>query len=168
MISPASLSEKVTVVFLQWIRSLRRHLPLFHRSVVFFPLRMISVRLAWQICERLWLELTTYEIKDDNAFVLFPPRFLSTAFFLWYWFGILNRIFQYRSILPNYFVWSMPTSVDMWSCSMTISQHNDDHFICSDINWSRYHCLCYGIDPFKYRVYNRYFSMIFEKQQVSP
>ena len=104
MISPASLSEKVTVVFLQWIRSLRRHLPLFHRSVVFFPLRMISVRLARQLCERLWLELTTYEIKDDNAFVLFPPRFISTAFFLWYWFGILNRLFQYRSILPNYFV----------------------------------------------------------------
>ena len=82
-ISPASLSEKVTVMFQQWIRSLRWHLPKLYGSVVFFSLRMISNNLIRQLCERLWLELTTYEIKDDNAFVLFPPRFISTAFFLW-------------------------------------------------------------------------------------
>ena len=46
---------------------------------------MISNKLIRQLCERLWLELTTYEIKDDNAFVLFPPRFISTAFFFMMW-----------------------------------------------------------------------------------
>ena len=61
----------------------------------------------------------------------------------------------------------MPTSVYVWSYSVTISQHNDDYFICSDVYWSRYHCLCYGIDPFKYHVYNKYFSMILEGKKVS-
>ena len=42
---------------------------------------MISGKLVRQLRERLWFELTTYEIKDDNAFVPFSPRFISTAFF---------------------------------------------------------------------------------------
>ena len=78
MISPASLSEKVTAMYLavDSVSTLASPLALW-----VFPLRMISEKLVRQLCERLWFELTTYEIKDDNAFVLFSPRFISTAFF---------------------------------------------------------------------------------------
>ena len=80
MISPASLSEKVTAMYLaaDSVYTLASFLALWVSRTLSLKNDLREASSATLRAPLVW---TDYMIKDDNAFVLFSPRFTSTAFF---------------------------------------------------------------------------------------